>query len=342
MRELIRRWTLVVAAAASVAGVRPCTLCANSVASIAVDPSGRVYFSDDLRNRIWQVDSRGVRTLLMDGKHTHHLVLGPDRALYGEYVPMNPADPLRAGLWRREPGGTLTEILHTYRNEAGGIYEGSVFTLDREANLYFFHACQILRRAPDGHVVPWAGRNCSHLAWDDAALRYGHLHGSLAWAPDGSLLVSDARTVRRVARDGSVRTLSGSLVELFAPPQAGELGFERVMGLGVNSRGGLIVADRGCRCVLRLSADGHSRTLFRAGWSWTPAGLAVCGDEVLLLEERLALPRFLAAWLGTPKLIRIHADGTAETLGTVVGRESVSKPAAIGGILIIALGNWPL
>src|SRR5437667_12502025 len=55
---------------------------ANSVASVVVAPDGRVYFSDYISNRIWEVSARGVLRVVIEGKHTHHLALGQDGSLY--------------------------------------------------------------------------------------------------------------------------------------------------------------------------------------------------------------------------------------------------------------------
>jgi hypothetical protein len=102
------------------------------------------------------------------------------------------------------------------------------------------------------------------------------------------------------------------------------------MGLGVSSRGEPIVADRGCQCVLRISSDGQSQTLLRAGWLWTPAGLSVTRDEIFVMLERPAMPRAVAEWLGTPKLLRIRSDGTAVPLATIVGDASWRSTFLVG------------
>ena len=288
---------------------------ANSVASVAVSPRSEVYFSDYVRNRIWRLDTSGRLTVVLTGRHTHHLVLGPDSSLFGEHVPMDPADPLRASLWKLMPGGGLIEIVRNEKGTKGTPYEGTVFAIDAEGQIYFLHECQLVRLELDGSLAPLAGRSCGNAWWVDDALRYGHLHGSLAWAPDASLYFSDARTVRRIALDGSVRTVDGAEAELFAPARPEEMVFRRVLGLAVDVRGTVYVADDSNR-LLKLAPNGQVTLLANSSWFWKPAGLGAAGNDIYLLEERRLSPRLVADLFGSPRLRRITVDGE-QTLTTV-------------------------
>jgi hypothetical protein len=334
------RWMIAVGVATALSSG---TLHANSVSSIVVDNSGRIYFSDYLRNRIWAMDSEGRKTILLSEKHTHHLALDSAGNLYGEHMLAREEDH-RASIWRRSTDGTLVNLIDmnpapfAAAPDAG--YRATVFIVAPAGDLYFLRDCQLIRRSPGGSISVWAGESCAGKWLGDDVLRYAHLHGSLAWGPDGSLYFSDARTVRRILPDGSTRTLSGRAVKLFAPPLPEEIQFQRVMGLGINSLGEPIVADRGCQCVLRISFDGQSHTLLRAGWLWTPAGLSVTGDEILLMLDRPSMPRTVAEWMGTPKLIRIHADGTAVSLGTIVGDAPWRSTLLLGfGLASLAIAS---
>jgi streptogramin lyase len=70
------RWMIAIGVAMALSSG---TLRANSVSTIVVDNSGRVFFSDYLRNRIWTIDPEGHRTILPAEIHTHHLALDAAR-----------------------------------------------------------------------------------------------------------------------------------------------------------------------------------------------------------------------------------------------------------------------
>jgi hypothetical protein len=192
------RWLIAIGVATALSsGI----LQANSVASIAVDRSGRVFFSDYLRNRIWTIDSEGHRTILLAEKHTHHLALDAEGNLYGEHM-LAREDDHRASLWRRSPDGTLVNLIEMnpapHAQTPDPEYRATVFVVNPAGDLYFVRDCQVIRRSPSGSTSVWAGRSCAGKWLADDVLRYGPLHGSLAWGPDGSLYFSDARTVRRI------------------------------------------------------------------------------------------------------------------------------------------------
>lgn len=328
--KCVSQFLLVMIATAGAARPAP----ANSVASLVQDERGVVYFSDYRRNCLWRVDSQGRRTVLLPGVHTHHLAMDTQGNLYGEYVPVNAADPLRASLWKLSAGGRLTEILRTAQGAANG-YQGSVFALDPAGSIYFLHRCRVVRLAVDGQFVPVAGNDCGARWWDDDAVRYGHLHGSLAWGPDGTLYFSAGRTVRKI-RAGAIATLAGDSATLFDEPHVGEQSFGRVMGLAVSAQGGIYVADR--HRVAKLDSSGSNTTVVKSGWLWSASGLSIAGGDVFLVEERTC-PPFLCDLFGSPRVRKVEPDGTTVTLAQAGGEFSwvivvafVALPAALLGL----------
>ena len=280
---------------------------ANSVASVVAAPDGRVYFSDYILNRIWEVSGRGALRVVIRGKHTHHLALGRDGSFFGENVPPDRRWP---SLWRMAPDGTVTEV------PSPG-YEGTVFGMSPDGTFVYVKQCRIVRLSREGVETPVAGLSCGERAWKDDVLRYGHLHGSLALAADGRLYFSDARTVRRVAADGTVSTLGGKPVALFADPQPGEARFDRVMGLAVDVRGNLFVADRKTRGVIRIAPGGRTSLYARLGALTTPIGLGLQGEDLLVVtQSRLSLP----AGLTRLAVRRIYPDGTVTFLARTTRR----------------------
>ncbi len=287
----------------------------NAIASIVVDQKGEIFFSDYIRNRVWKISQGGELTSWVKGKHAHHLFLDESGTLYGEDV--RPDRTVRS-LWQITSEGVLTDILRATRKGRAVDYEGTVFTMDRNGDLLFLRDCQIVRMSADHRLSPWAGRRCSGDVWTSDTLRYGHLHGSLAWAPDGTLYFSDARSVRRVARDGSVYTLAGKAVTLFADPQPGEHRFDLVMGLAVDTAGTLYIADSETRSIHRIAPDGRITPVAKLPILWSPIGLGISGPDLYVVAQlRAPTPGFLAGIIGNPSVLKVAPDRTITTVATV-------------------------
>ncbi len=255
--------------------------------------------------------------MAIPSKHTHHLVLDQADWLWGEHVT---PDGGTASLWKYSPGAALTEVLPAARRGESDGYEGTVFAIDRTGDILYLRECQIVRLRPGGTPVPWAGKSCGRLSWRNAAIRYGHIHGLLAWGPGRELYFSDSRTIRRVSPDGSVWTLDGGPAELFGEPRQDEVIFERLMGMTVDTEGNIYVADRRDRSVKTLSAQGKTRQIVPVGALWTPTGVAAVGKEIyVLVEPRLATPALGANFLGSPRLLKISPGGKLQTIAVARG-----------------------
>jgi hypothetical protein len=295
--------------------VFPAGAAANSVASVVVSRDGRVFFSDYIRNRIWEFTPGGGLRLRVRGKHTHHLDLNEDGILYGEHVPPDRRWP---SLWRMTPDGIVSNAAPAAGAGPDGPYPGTVFLAGRDGSFEYLKECRIVRLTPDGRETPVAGNPCPERAWKEEALRYGHLHGSLVRGRDGAVWFTDARTVRRVGADGSVRTLAGRSVDLFAEPQSDERHFDRVMGLAIDLHGNLVVADRKTRRIIRIAPGGDETVVATLGFLASPIGLGISGEDLYVVaESRLPVPAFLAGLAGNPRLIRISPAGRITTVARV-------------------------
>jgi len=309
LRFLFRLAVFAVAAIPAAAPLR-----ANGIASVVVARDGSVYFSDHLRNRVWKVQRDGRLVAWVSGKHSHHLIIDENGTLYGEHVPQGRGEP---SLWEKTTDGPATEIFRSSHMGQALSYPGSVFTMNPSGDLEFVRECQLVRISRTGSPVPWAGRRCPGEVFRDATLRYGHLHGSLAWAPAGVLLFSDARTVRRVLPDGQVTTLAGKPVTLFAPPQPGELAFDRIMGLVVDPAGNPVIAERGSRSIRRIEPSGRTTTIAKLSLFSTPIGLGSSGADLYVMTAlRMATPGFLAGLVGNPTLRKISPDGRSRVIAS--------------------------
>ncbi|HEV8231021.1 MAG TPA: hypothetical protein VGQ75_01630 [Thermoanaerobaculia bacterium] len=283
---------------------------ANSIASVVVRADGEILFSDYRGNRIWGLGRDGVARVVLADHHTHHLALGPNGTVWGEHVT---PDGGTASLWSLDREGRRRELLPPRRRPDTGAYEGTVFTIVGD-ELVFLRGCQIVRGPVGGDLNVWAGLPCGRTAWDDERVRYGHLHGSLASGPGGTLYFSDGRTIRRISKESAISTLNGRPTGLFAPPLAGEPVFDRVMGLAVDGSGSLYVAERRDRTVREITA-GSQRVVMRLPASWTPIGLALANGSVYVLAE----PRFppMRVLMDSERLLRASRAGKIETIACV-------------------------
>lgn len=306
-----------VAAAALAGSISAALALANGIASVAVSRDGTVYFSDHLRNKVWKIGREGRMEAWVTGKHTHHLIIDETGTLYGEHVPVGGGDPI---LWEKPADGPVREIYRSERKGQALSYPGSVFTVDSHGEFEFLRECQIVRLSRTGAPVAWAGRRCPGEVFKDATLRYGHLHGSLAWAGE-ILLFSDARTVRKIYPDGQVTTLAGKPVTLFAPPHPDEIAFDRVMGLVVDAAGNPIVAERGTRSVRRIEPSGRTTTLAKLPLFSSPIGLGRSGADLYVVTSlRVATPGFMAGVVGNPTLRKILPDGRSLVIASPTQR----------------------
>jgi sugar lactone lactonase YvrE len=298
---------------AAILGASPAA--ANSVASIVVADNGDVYFSDYVRDKVWKLDADGALSASLSNVHSYHLVRDAAGTIYGEHRSPRGGDPT---IWRLKADGSRDEAFRGTRHGATSSYRGTLFTIDPQGGLLYLRDCQLVRLGDDGGLVPLTRHRCARFAWTDHALIYGHLHGSMAWAPDGTLYFSDGRSIRRVAPDGAVTTLSGKPTSLFGDPKAGEERFDMLMGLAVDSDGILYAADGRRRAILRFEPGRKPTVVARLGMFWSPIGLATFGNDVyVLVNLRFPTPGFLSGAFGNPTLQKISGNGRIQTIAAV-------------------------
>lgn len=284
---------------------------ANSIASVIVRPNGEVLFADWVDNRIFAYGSDKKLRVAVPDKHAHHLALGADGLAFFEHVT---PDGSVASLWTLDTRGSIREVLPPRRRPDPAAYEGTVFTVGPGNELFFLRDCQIVRVVVGGASRVWAGSSCGETAWKDEKVRYGHLHGSLAWGPNGTMYFTDSRTIRRVSREGAATTLDGRPATLFGPALRGEPVYERIMGLAADPAGNLYFALRDDRTIRKVSADGRRTTFARVRGSWTPTGLTYGNGALYVVAEPRMPP--MRTLLGSPRLLEVSGSGEVEVLAT--------------------------
>ncbi len=191
--------------------------------------------------------------------------------------------------------------------------DGSIYLADRQRH-------QILRRDPDGNLERVAGTGTAGFQDGAAAQAQFHQPTSLAWDPEGHLLVVDQgnHRIRRVRLDGQVETVAGSGQQGWRDGAKESAQFRSPQGITLDPEGNLYVADTGNHRIRMITPAGQVSTV---------AGGDQAGDaDGPVTESRLNQPTALAwdpvrqsLWIsdtGNHQIRRLTADGI---LSTVVG-----------------------
>ena len=264
-------------------------------------------------NTVWRIAGRSVVPLVRH-RHSHEIWQDAAGAVYGEDAAYDaPRNRWLIGLWRLDPAGRLAELLPLTDRPPAGC--GPLH--DAAGNSYAFAGPRagrgliLVRRDPAGAVV-------------EVAHGFQGVNGK-AWAPDGALWVADGAAVRRIAPDGGVRTMGGD--PLAGVPHGDH---PRLLGVAPLPGGGALVADYDHRVVREIKPDGRVVDRWRGGLLWAPAGIAVSGGAVYLLEARPEqVSVFLEALGPAVRVRRIAADGGVTTLAAVGARASGLLPVAL-------------
>ncbi len=319
---------------------------AHAGTGIVVDQRRQVvYFTDSLRSCVWRIDGAGKLTCFASGKHGNNLILDAAGNLYIQNV--------NATLWKINPEGKQTLLFP----EGGGLSQrltggqvgnlDELLALDREGNMYFargndFRGRQpeVRMRTPDGRATLLAGGSSpGHADGKGNEAKFTSIT-SAAWGPDGALYVTDAASVRRIAPDGAVSTLAGGPEPGYADDPAGQAKLGSLLGLAVDAAGNVFVADRTNQCVRKITPQGHVSTILRSQDIWTPAAVAVEGNDLYVLERKfLATTADLQTLHDSPRVVKLSSGGKFTVLTVVPGARLSSLAAiALGLVAAVVLG----
>jgi sugar lactone lactonase YvrE len=315
----------------------PRTVSAHTGFGIVVDRQGRVVFLDSTRNQVWRIDANGKLTSLAADKHGNTLVPDADGDLFVEHF--------NASLWKITPEGSVSEVKIPGRKQYGMGSLHELLAVDREGNFYFsgtndFYsgAPGIVRMTPAGEITTLAGGIIGHADGQGDHARFTDLRAA-AWGPDGALYVTDRQSVRRVSLDGTVTTLAGDAAPGFVDGPGQTARFERLLGLAFDPTGSLLVVDTDNFRVRKISPDGHVSTVRQTQRPWKPAGVAVAGDVIYVLELRFIPLPLVQHWFTTHRVRQITPDGTITTLVTVGGGGGILLTGVLG-VVVLAAWQW--
>jgi len=305
----------------------PAAAGAHPATGIVVDTQGRIYFSD--LETIWRLDAEGRLTVFRAGgrgRHVHELSIDGEGRIYGAEETYEPRTKRWiSSVWRMTPDGRETYIVEQTHEPPRG---ASVWR-DHAGNTYFVEQNNhtkretlLLRRSPDGRVETLAGGAYGHADGRGAEAKFGSV-GGLTIGADGSLYLTDNGSLRRVATDGTVRTLATGLdAKSLDDVTVSKRTHGSLMGVAVDKAGNAYVADHGNRRVLRVTPEGKVERILSAEPPWSPTGVATDGDGgILVLEIGFTVP----ATFSGPRVRRLSADGKVKTLATVGAKEKTAS-----------------
>jgi hypothetical protein len=331
---------------------------------IVVDAAGHIHFVDLAQESVWTLAPDGSLRQRVIDRHLHRLAVDDAGNLYvdhqeyaGPPTPDEPAGTRMVSVWRLAPDGALTEVLApraaptridgraVIDDLAGGPgvlrdADGASWGIERVAGS---DHSRLVRAAADGTVTVVSPRIVERMADGERAPDLGPLQAK-AWGRDGSVLLTEGGTVWRLTRDGAIRAIGGDPLARDPVSGLGIVWQDSVLGVAEHADGTVYAADYGRRCVRRIAPDDVVTTCHRAPWGWSPTGVTVDGDDVLVLEHRVGISgpilRLVGVrgGLGGPRVVRIDANGAVTVLATVNGgRPRVVLVVVIGLVLGVVL-----
>jgi sugar lactone lactonase YvrE len=159
---------------------------------------------------------------------------------------------------------------------------------DADGNLYLAFRSEILRRAPDGQLAPFAGSDTAGYADGIGSAAIFSSTLNIAAAPDGDLVVADTgnNVLRRVFKDGRVTTIAGRAgVQGSSDGRGANARFNGPRGITVDGRGLIYVADSGNHSLRRIAQDGTVKTLANLAGRATSLGTGLNGPSIVAVDS---------------------------------------------------------
>jgi sugar lactone lactonase YvrE len=200
--------------------------------------------------------------------------------------------------------------------------DGTVYVADAgESN-------RIRKIVPDGTVTTLAGGAEGFADGVGAAASFNTPSG-LALANDGNLFLADTgnNRIRKVTPEGQVSTVAGDGTAGYVDGPASQARFNGPMGIAVDQRGNIYVADTYNDRIRMITTDGHVSTIAGAGTPGyadgdrtsalfdTPAGIAAATDGSIVVADT-----------GNDRLRKITPEGNVTTQSVC---EGLSSPAGL-------------
>jgi len=202
--------------------------------------------------------------------HVHWATFGQDGQIYAESF-----QETGGALFRIDLGGTKREKVA----EAADL-NAPVFAVGKDGEIIFQKDRLIMQRSIDGVVTPFRGSG--KVEQGDPSLQPVLAY---AWAPDGTLYLSDGNRLRLVGSDGVVHMVVSIDGKLLEPKIWNSTGSARIWSIAVDSRKRVYLALPDIGQVMRIDPNGSGHVIDQYAGGWRVTGVATFGDAVFLLES---------------------------------------------------------
>jgi hypothetical protein len=271
---------------------------------IVVDEQGQVFFQDSAARTVWKIDTQGKVSAFTDKIGGHWMALDTKGRFARSDLKL---------VERITPPGISPALII-----ADG---GAPIAMNADGNLYYGVSVSSADKISVGMTKISPDGKQEQFAPDFAkAIEKLGITG-LASGPDGTLYVACLTGVMKVTTDGKFTTLVNPVMVKDCDQDA-PTSFLR--GLDVDSHGTVYAAACGCRCVVKITADGKVETVLKAERPWSPTGVAVHNGEVYVLEYTHANGHLSEGWL--PRVRKLGRDSKVTTLAAISREANALQP----------------
>lgn len=244
---------------------------------------GTVYFIDSFHRTVWRIPPGGAPVPFVTGRNGRSLQIDADGCIYG----MHHDDNGTLSVWRAVDDGTVEELV---RPAAPRQY-GHGFVVDDDGIIGFSgtgkrSGVRLWRAHEHGHDLV-AGGDWGLRDGVATAARFFPI-GAMTRAADGALLVTSGPTIRRVERNGTVRTIKADepLLERRHTLLSRLLGDVQghLTGIAQGAAGEIYVANSARGIVVRIDADGTAAVVAKSAGGWSPTGVTYSGGVLYVLD----------------------------------------------------------
>jgi sugar lactone lactonase YvrE len=240
---------------------------------VAADAQGNVYVADGFNSRVSKISPSGAVTSFFSGISGSSYLEGVAVDAAGTIFA---ADSWAHVIIKIAPDGS-SEILAgqlgvTGHKDGTGtaalLASPSGLTIDSTGNLFVRSGDGTIRKiTPSGSVTTVAGSSADQCgSADGPALqaRFACTGGGLVFDQAGNLFIADGQLIRKMAADGVVTTLAGSIADsgVYSADGTGtDARFQSIQGLTIDPAGNLYAADMLNHTIRKITPSGVVSTI---------------------------------------------------------------------------------